>query len=435
MMKQRVCSTLLVILFLSAYATSLDLGGVSQEFFTELNLTLPEYTQLPSNLTVEINVYIVAGSEMDLFERTVYDSVKSGGALKFKPESKAVTSTGEEVSVDVRENIEYLPDNLETLKYLGDKTGLFLLIGDEGHNNLTREFSERGYLLNKTESLAGQLVTASGRTKEGNGVMVLYHKRVVNNLERRAVDYSPLSGLIPREYIPATAASIGIILMSLLNILRTMTEFAALDLGRKKSMVNSEGLKIFGLKAREAISLLAASLVLGLALSWTFLGPDPGFLGFWAMNSGICLLAALSHEVSHRLFGRLFNVEMEYKFWWTGSGITLLTSYLGSAFGIQGFLMEEVKDKSIIGTWRYGLMKLAGPVMSTTIMVAFALINLHSPWVVYQMIYTTASLWAMAEILPVKPLDGHDIRKWSRIVWFIAFTIISTLFTLVNFIL
>jgi len=99
--------------------------------------------------------------------------------------------------------------------------------------------------------------------------------------------------------------------------------------------------------------------------------------------------------------------------------------------GVQGFLKD--KPNETLSKWKYGIIKLAGPLLSITIAGTFAGLYLNKPNVTYQMIYTTASILAMAEIMPVKGLDGYDVREWSRWIYFIAFAVIAVIFFAMNF--
>jgi hypothetical protein len=80
-------------------------------------------------------------------------------------------------------------------------------------------------------------------------------------------------------------------------------------------------------------------------------------------------------------------------------------------------------------------MKLAAPVVSAIVMVTFAVINLNTPSPIYQAIYTTSALWAMAEMLPFSSLDGKDIKEWNSGIWAITFLLIGAAYFFVTFII
>jgi hypothetical protein len=415
------------ILLLTALCSGQNFGGISESF--ALQLDFPS-DQVIENL--EVDMYIVYGSDLDLFERLVFDSLTSD-ALSVK--SQARFSEGNETVVkDIKINKKLLSENETSLERLKEGAALIVLVGGRTHNSITGKVYDSGYMVNESTKFMGQLIVGRVDLDNDSKAVVLYHKIAGEGvrLEREAVKYSPLREVMPEEYVPVAATGIGLILMHLFAISKTIAEFLALDIGRKKKTFGHVGPKIMGVRVREAAAILGAASVLGFAVTWTFAGPSSGFLSLLFMNSWICLFAALSHELSHRLVGRLFGIKIEYRFWYMGSFITIVTAFLGNSFGIQGFLMEKIEGD--ISKWKYAATKLAAPLISTTITVIFAVLYLNNPGVVFQMVYTTASIWAMAEIMPVKGLDGYDIRRWNRLLWFLFFMTISIIFFTVNFI-
>ena len=421
--------TLLVIvamLFLASVGCAQNFDEIMEDF--SLQLQLPS-DKVPEDL--QVTVYFVYGSHLDSTERAIFDSLKNSPSIRsyatFVQENKTIEKN---ITVTKR----FLQDNETTLKELKDKTNMVVLVGARTHNNLTEEAYAKGYIKNETTKYAGQLVVGDGKLDEDTKIVVLRHNIMGegNRLEREAVKYSPLQGLIANEYIPIAAASIGMLLMSFLPVLQSVVESKIAEKGKKKAKI-SEAKHFLGIKPREAIEVLIAAFVLGFALTWTFAGPSADFGSLLLLNSGVCLLAALSHDLTHRIMGKLTGIKMEYKLWYMGSFLTLLTAFLGNSFGLQGFVIEKVEK----GTkeWKIGLAKLAAPLVSVSITAAFIYMYSKNPQVVFQMIFTSASIIALAEITPVKGSDGEDIKRWNKYVFYAAFTIISVTYTIVNFIL
>ena len=369
-----------------------------------------------------VTVYIVECDENNLVERLILDS------LIAQPPQFSFEGV-DEIKIETRQLI--LKDNETSLQKLSEGMGLIISVGGLNKNRITEEIYAGGYVINESRKYVGQVTVGKGWVDDDTSVMVLYHNES-DKLERKAVDYSPLKGHVPEEYIPVVASGIGIFLISLFNVIKAAVEFLALDIGRKRKPFGHTGPRFMGVYVKEALAVLGAALVLGFAVTWTFAGPTSAFLELLPLNAGICLFAALSHELSHRLMGRLFGIKIEYRFWYMGSFITIVTAFFGNAFGIQGFLMENIDGK--IKKWQYGVTKLVAPVISTLITVVFAFLYLKNPAVIFQVVYTTASIWAMAEIIPVRGLDGFDIKNWNRIIWFIFFIAISLVYFTVNFI-
>ncbi len=317
------------------------------------------------------------------------------------------------------------------VKAIAGSEKLVILIGGPSQNRVTAELYGKNLLSQKRHEYANQLVIITARTNEGARVAIVSDKRGFENMPRRAASYSPLAICLPLQLVPVVASLIGAAVASMLNLIKAYLEGAITDKEKKKRKLSKH--KIVGLRPYEILSVMAAAFILGLSVSWTYAGPTWDFIWLMALNTVICVFAGFSHEFIHWLVGRMLKIETEYRFWLAGSAATMFSAVLGNSFGLQGFLIDEVKE----GTpkWKIGLMKISSPIFSTVVMVFFAAVNFFIPHVVFQMIYSIAAVLAMVEILPFKPMDGYDIRKWNIIIWFMAFSIISVAYVLVSFIL
>jgi hypothetical protein len=254
---------------------------------------------------------------------------------------------------------------------------------------------------------------------------------------RKAVQYSPLAWYLPEKWVPIVASLIGAALMSLLHAFSSMSqafmESLISDRKKQKIKIKPVALKVAGIKVREAFSVTAAASVLGVAITWTYAGPSSDFMWLLILNAVICLIAGLSHEMVHKIAGKLLKIRSEYTFWPFGSLMTLLTAFLGNAFGLQGMLVDEVEAG--VEKWKVGVMKLSGLMFSTLMLLVSAAANFFYPSVVFQMISSISGILSMGEVLPFRPMDGYDIRKWSIPLWVATFAFILATFVVVNFII
>jgi hypothetical protein len=421
-----------IILFLVLCST-LSCAQSVEKFADDFSIPFQvSIDSVPDTFTVDM--YVVYGENVDSFERIMIDSFTAN-----PPTLKSVTAivNGVNTTKDVKINVKQLSEKDTNLEELQKEALLLILVGGPSHNNITREVYEGEYITNESSRFTDQLIVGSGKLPGGTSVMVLRHN--VRNepaggerLEREAVKYSPLTPYIAEEYVPIVATGIGMFLMSIVNLAKAMFESMTGEIGKKRFSYGHKGKRIFGISIREALALIGAALVLGFAVTWTFAGPTQKFFDLFFLNSAICLVAGLSHDLVHRILGRLFNIRVEYRFWYVGSFITILTAFLGNSFGMQGFLLEKPDEQ--ISKWKYGIMKLAAPLFSISIAGLFASLYLNDPSVLYQMIYTTASILALAEIMPVKGLDGYDIKEWNRWIHSACFMAISAIFFAINFI-
>ena len=403
-------SRLILLLLLSTPVTwGQDIPGL--EF--NINFTIP---QERANLS---KLYVVEGEGIQATEKLLFDSMKSQGLEShlFYMDTGTKHKTLRKVFVE---------DDVSVEEILGEAVYV-IMIGDAGENRLAGKLSEIGETDSRDKNRIYNITR--GAVPNSTGFMIIQHDSM-RVLERKSALSSPLAKYIDAAYVPIAATGLGVLLTILFNVLKTALEFKALDVGRRKRRLYREDRKILGINPLEVLALIGASCSLGLGVTYTFAGPD-FTRDFLLMNIGVCMFAALSHEVAHRVIGKQFGIKIEYHFWAGGSFITLLTGYLGNTFGIQGFLMEEVVGE--VAQWKQALAKLAGPLFSTFLMISIAYIHYLNPRELTQVMYTTSSLWAMAEILPFKPLDGYEVKQYNSILWKIMFIFITASFSVVNF--
>jgi hypothetical protein len=377
----------------------------------ETNATTPEeYEKFLGDRSL-----IVLGEDTDLAERALLDATKAQNPWLARAQEANDSNTTRAV-------------------VLSGSRPLAILVGGPMQNAITRYGIGAGWF-NETRTVEGGLIVKTGKLSGGTVVVSISDRMGYEPgaVKMEGVKYSPLAAIMPKEYVPAAATGISLIMLILINVGRTVFEFKALDIGRKGRKVNSGAWIVFGFNVTEALAIAGASLVLGISISWQYFGPSLDFVFWAAVNTAICLLAGILHELTHRIFAFIFKIRMEYVFWPAGSALTLISSYLGNAFSIQGFILEDIPEG--IAKWKVGLMKLSAPLVSAFFMVVFAALYYAWPSPLFKSIYAISGLWAMAEILPLGSLDGKDIRDWSGTVWFIAFSLISVSYLAVTLLL
>ncbi|VVC04533.1 Uncharacterised protein [Candidatus Bilamarchaeum dharawalense] len=406
-MNNRLVFFLLIMqLVVFAAANSSDPGMLFLKISTQMDANITN--QADTELFFQQNSVIVVGEDASLGEKLIIQATK-------------VQNPWLNNVKEVRET-----------NFTDDSYKLIILVGGPSQNNLTNYVKNNGYL-NESFQFEGGITVETG--KWGNATVVTISDKQGYEIasKRESTSYSPLNGIIPKEYIPVAATGISVIILALINVVKTVFEFKALDFGRKGKKVGQGSIFIWKINISEIIAIIGASIVLGISISWQYFGPSPDFLKWLVINSIICLAGAILHEVTHKIMAILFKIKIEYKFWPAGSALTLLSSYLGNAFSIQAFLLEEIDPKT--AKWKVGLMKLAAPVVSAVVMVVFAGIYFFDPSPIYRVVYSTSALWAMAEMLPFSGLDGKDIKEWNGFVWFVAFSAIGLAYVVITFLL
>jgi hypothetical protein len=416
---------LLFIFFLLALPTLLHCQETINSNATQdpqaLSLAFKIYAQIEVNAStpeeaqqyVKDHSAIVIGHSSDMTERMLVDNLK--------------------ISNPTLSNAKELNDTKAAMAdILSGKYVLVMLIGGPSQNNVSEYAKSHGWF-NESQDFYGELTVESGKHDKVVYVMISDKKGYTPSIERQNVKSSPLSAYIPEQYVPVAATGITLILLALVNVIKTVMEFKSLEFGRKGKKLGEAPMKVMGVDLAEIAAILGASVVLGLSITWQYFGNSDAFLYWITVNSIIALVGALLHELTHRVFAHIFKIKIEYRFWPEGSILTLVSSYLGNAFSVQAFLLEEIPAD--VAKWKVGLMKLAAPVVSAMVMVIFAFMNHFNPSPIFQMIYSTSALWAMAEMLPFSGLDGKDIKDWNSTIWTIFFALIGAAYIIVTFLL
>jgi hypothetical protein len=421
MLLKKTVFLLLLLMSQQAGAAS-DLDLIDQLYLHSQIILPPNQT----DVRVKLTIYFVWGGRVDLSERIVgwriIDEIRSR-PFDFQPEESNVTVTFE------RPDIIELEENATSAAALENLSGIIILMGGPAHNSLTAEYRGRGVLGNVSTKLGGQYSLAKGNLPSGSQIVSYSHNYAGE--EREAVKYSPLRWLESGEYIPITATGIGTLLIVLANLIKTVIEVKASDKG--KVWQKERPIMVRGVEVNEYFAVFGASFVLGLSVTWVYFGPNAGFLWALAVNTAVSLATTLSHDLSHKLMGKALGIRSKYRLWWGGSAVTLISGYLGNAFGVQGFLREY--DTEGASKRNLGIMKAAAPLMSIAVAAAAAFLFARDPNMIYRTAFVTASLGAMAEILPMKSLDGDDIRRWSTMAWATTFAAISAIFLYINFLM
>jgi hypothetical protein len=392
--------------------SSSNISSVITQLQAKLMVSVPPGVN--SSAYLQNHTLLIVGSDIDLSERLTLEATKASN-----PWLAGVPETNESPAV---------LDQIGSGRY-----ALVILAGGPLQNNITNAMKERGWL-NETNDVEAGYVVEDGRAPDGSLIISISDSRGYRpDLERQSVNYSPLSSFMPHEFVPLAATVISMLLLVLFNLVWNVLAFKAADIGRKGKKVGEGAMVVNGINLTEAVAIVGASVILGLSMSWQYFGLGKGFVPWLAVNSIVCLFAALTHEIAHMLMARVFKIKVEYRFWPFGSLLTLLSSYLGNAFSVQGFLLEEIPEG--VEKWKVGLMKLSAPLISAIIMIVFALMNLSSPNPLYKIIYSISGVWAMAEILPFGALDGKDIKDWNRDVWYLAFFFIGGSYFIVTFLI
>jgi len=140
--------------------------------------------------------------------------------------------------------------------------------------------------------------------------------------------------------------------------------------------------------------------------------PTLFFVAFVAVGSGFVL-----HELMHKFTAERYGYWAEFRMWVMGIVLALITSTLGFIFAapgatyIQGYNVSERQN---------GIISLAGPATNVVIAFVFLLVGIVGTGIVSEIgaIGFPVNLFlATFNMLPIMPLDGAKVFRWSKILW------------------
>ncbi|MCI4346036.1 MAG: metalloprotease [Thermoplasmata archaeon] len=184
------------------------------------------------------------------------------------------------------------------------------------------------------------------------------------------------------------------------------------------------------------LSVAIAVLALGtfrLGVSYAVSQQEIAFaLGFGAIAA---LTGFVAHELAHKIVAQRRGYSAEFQMFPVGLFLALVTAFVGFLFALPGAtVVEDISDVR-----DFGRTSLAGPAVNLAEGGAFAaaagLLSLAGPGGLWpEVLFPLAFFngwFATFNLIPVGPLDGRKVLRWSRGIWAVGFGTAAafTLFT------
>ncbi len=124
------------------------------------------------------------------------------------------------------------------------------------------------------------------------------------------------------------------------------------------------------------------------------------------------------HELAHKFTAIRYGYWAEYKMWFQGLILALVTSYFGFVFAAPGAVYIHGYN---IKKSENGIISLAGPATNIMLAVLFLIsIPLASQYGLLSLAIlgaTINSFLAVFNLIPLVVLDGAKIFKWNPLIW------------------
>ncbi|MDD1677405.1 MAG: right-handed parallel beta-helix repeat-containing protein [Methanomicrobiales archaeon] len=123
-------------------------------------------------------------------------------------------------------------------------------------------------------------------------------------------------------------------------------------------------------------------------------------------------------KVVQYLVAQRLGVQAEYRMWWGGILVMILTTVLFRYVFGQPVRADIVHEESV-GKQQLAIVRLSGPVVSIVLSsVFFVLYLLKGTFASLAMLGTEMSLLtALVTLLPLYPMDGEQVYTWKKLVW------------------
>jgi Zn-dependent protease len=145
---------------------------------------------------------------------------------------------------------------------------------------------------------------------------------------------------------------------------------------------------------------------------------------FYPTASQIFLIALFSvgpgfvlHELSHKFVAERYGFWAEFRMWPLGLVIALATSVLGFIFAAPGATYISGNN---ISESENGTISVAGPMTNVGVALVFLPILLlgSGVWELLGFVGLYINLFlATFNMLPIMPLDGAKVFRWSKVRW------------------
>jgi Zn-dependent protease len=193
----------------------------------------------------------------------------------------------------------------------------------------------------------------------------------------------------------------------------------------------------------EIRDIVIAWLALGFAFSLSFFSRSDLFGGGGLDASGfgyIFLLSLLTvgpgfvlHELSHKFVAQRYGFWAEFRMWPMGLVLALVTSLLGFIFAAPG--ATYISGVSI-SKQENGKISLAGPATNVVLAMFFLPFAITGNGFLADLggfgSYINIFL-ALFNLLPIGPLDGSKVFRWSKPLWVVFFVGLAGLFYFLYF--
>jgi len=257
-------------------------------------------------------------------------------------------------------------------------------------------------------------------------------------LTNKAPERSILSQIMDKRLIPIVATITSISILQLINVFGTTVsefffDFTSEKLGtrkKEKHQTKKERSKKRSIRIiKEITSILLASIIFALALSWSWSDDLSNIFHLFIVNLLVIGLFYLIRESLRVYYSKKYQLHTEHVFWPLGSMLTVGSTILGNTFSLTSYTyLENEENEQRYSKMYYTIFKIF-----FIVTICSFLINIFFPATALQMFYVFIIMSLFIDMTPIKPLDGYEVKQWNKRKWLLLYILVFISYFIIMF--
>ncbi len=256
---------------------------------------------------------------------------------------------------------------------------------------------------------------------------------IINKIDQRSL----IGNFIEKNLSKIIATILNLLLLFILNFLVEFSSdyFSEHTIEFRKSMRDKIApiasmiqMKNRFLNFGEIMAIVTSSVILSLVLTW---GWSPDLSIFWepfVIFLVIILVFMVIREVLRAFLCTKLKFHSKYYIWPIGAVMMFVSTALGNTFSLAANHHYDEGDLKKCGKVSY----LVSLVIFLFVALCF-IINIVYPSTILQMIIIVNILNLFIDLFPLNPMDGYEVRHWSKMLWISLYAIVFIFYVIVYF--
>ena len=332
-----------------------------------------------------------------------------------------------------------MDSNINNISITASQYEKLIFLGGSQTNNIVNSLDdEKDIEVTTIYSYTSFLISVATIPSMEAEVLILSSTLEETMLTNKAPERSILSQIMDKRLIPIVATITSISILQLINVFGTTVsefffDFTSEKLGtrkKEKHQTKKERSKKRSIRIiKEITSILLASIIFALALSWSWTDDLSNILHLFIINFLVIGLFYLIRESLRLHYSKKYQLRTEHVFWPLGSVLTVGSTILGNTFSLTSYTyLENEESEQRYSKMYYTIFKI---LFIVTICSFF--INIFFPATALQMFYVFTIMSLFIDMTPIKPLDGYEVKQWNKRKWLLLYILVFISYFIIMF--